>query len=80
MHHRGRYFACPRVLTLRTRVPGLPVPVHDRLENGSERRDADARSDHDRVLGTEYVTGRRSVRADQINLRTTDIRWNTRSE
>lgn len=71
MHHRGRYLARPRVLALGARVPGLPVPVHDRLQYGSERRDADAGGYHDRVLGAEYVAGRRAVRADQIDLRTT---------
>lgn len=68
MHDGGRYFAGPRVLALGARVPGLPVPVHDRLQDGRERRDADARGYHHGVLGPEYVAGRRTVRADQIDL------------
>lgn len=68
MHHCGWYFTRPSVFTLRTRVTGFPVTVHDRLQYGRERRDADTRGYHHCMLGSEYVTGRCAVRADQIDL------------
>lgn len=69
VHDRGRYFAGPRILALGARVPSFPVPVHDRLQDGRERCDADARGYHHGVLSPEYVAGRRAVRADQIDLK-----------
>lgn len=68
MHHRGWYFTCPSVFAFRARVTGFPVSVHDRLQYGCERRDAYTRGYHHCMLGSEYVTGRCAVRADQINL------------
>lgn len=79
MHDRGRYFAGPRVLALGTRVPGLPISVHDRLQYGRERRHANARGYHHGVLGSEYMTGRRAVRADHVDLEKKLFEKNTSS-
>ena len=45
----------PAVLTLGADVPGVPVAVHDGLEDGGERGDPDPGSDEDCVLGPENL-------------------------
>lgn len=49
-------------------MPGLPVLVHDGLEDGGEGRDPDAGADEDGVLGPEDVAGRGAVRAVDVDL------------
>lgn len=58
----------PGVAALGTVLPGLPVAVHDGLQDGREGRDADAGRDQRRVLRVEYMRRRRAVRTVDINL------------
>lgn len=68
MHDRGRYLADPGVLTARARVSRLPVAVHDGLQDGGERCHAYPGGYEDRVLRSEDMAGRSSVRSIQVNL------------
>lgn len=68
MHNRLRYFAGPLKVAARARVPGLPIPMHDRLQYGGERRHADAGRNQNGMLRPEYVAGRRSIWSININL------------
>ena len=45
----------PAVLALGADVPGVPVAVHDGLEDGGEGGDPDAGADEDCVLGPENL-------------------------
>lgn len=71
MHDRGRYLADPGVLTARAGVSRLPVAVHDGLQDGGERSHAYPGGDENRVLRSEDMTGRSSVRSIQVNLMAT---------
>lgn len=68
IHDRLRYLAGPFVVAARTRVPRLPVAMHDRLQNGGERRDTDARCYQDGMLGAKYVTRWCTVRSINVYL------------
>ena len=57
------------MLAARAAVTVLPVAVHDGLQDGGERGDADAGADEDGVLRPDYVAGRRAVRTVQVDLR-----------
>ena len=59
---------CPAVRTLGADVPGLPVPVHDGLQDGGKGGDADAGADQDGVLGPEDLAGWCAERAVDVNL------------
>lgn len=74
VHDRLRYLAGPLVVAARTRVPCLPVAMHDRLQYGGERRDADAGGNEHRVLGAKYVTGRSTVRSVNVDLTDENVR------
>ena len=52
----------------------LPVAVHDGLQDGGERGDADPGADQDRVLRPEDVAGRGAVRSVDVDL------WTEQSE
>lgn len=82
MHDRGWYLADPGVLTARARVSRLPVAVHDGLQDGGERSHAYPGGYEDRVLRSEDMTGRSSVRSIQVNLmsrlfRSYSVTWST---
>lgn len=47
--------------------------MHDRLQDGSERCDADTGSDQDRMLSSEDVTRRRSIGSIDENLNEIDL-------
>lgn len=68
IHDRLRYLAGPLEIAARTRVPCLPIAMHNRLQYGGERRDADAGGNEHRMLGAKDVTGRRSVRTVDVDL------------
>ena len=53
----------PVVLAVGALVALLPVAVHDRLQDGGERRHADPRPDQHRVLRAEDLGRRRPERA-----------------
>ena len=57
------------VLAARAAVAVLPVAVHDRLQDGGERGDADPGADEHGVLRPENVAGRRAVRTVNVDLR-----------
>ena len=59
----------PVVLAARALVALLPVAVHDRLQDGGERRHADPRPDQHRVLRPEDLRRRRAERAVDEHLR-----------
>lgn len=68
IHNGLRYLTGPVEVAARTRVPRLPIAMHDRLQNRGERCDADAGGDQDGVLGSKDVTGRCAVRSIYVDL------------
>ena len=65
----------PVVLAARALVALLPVAVHDRLQDGGERRHADPRPDQHRVLRTEDLRRRRAERTvdEHLNAKRNDV-------
>ena len=64
---RRRQVVGPFVVALGTRVPRLPIPVHDRLEDAGERRDPDSGADQNRVLRPENLGRRGSERPVDVD-------------
>lgn len=68
VHNTLRYLTGPFKVAAWACVPCLPVSMHDRLQYGCKRCDADARCYQNRMLRPEYVTGRSSIWAIDVNL------------
>ena len=58
----------PLIFAFGAGVARLPVPVHDRLQDGRERGHADPRADQDSVLSTEDLRSRGAERTVDVNL------------
>ena len=65
----------PVVLAVGALVALLPVAVHDRLQDGGERRHADPRPDQHRVLRAEDLGRRSPERAVDEHLKTELKEW-----
>ena len=68
IEYGGIEIFCPAVRALGADVSGLPVPVHDGLQDGGEGGDADAGADQDGVLGPEDLAGRCTKWPINVNL------------
>lgn len=68
VHHSLWYLTGPFEVAAWTRVPGLPIAVHNRLENRCEWRNTDAGGNQYRMLRAEYMTGWCSIWTLNINL------------
>ena len=69
VEHAGSNVVGPHVVAPGALALDLPVPVHDGLQDGGERGDADAGADEDGVGGAEDVGGGSSKRTININLK-----------
>ncbi len=56
-------------MALWTRVPGLPIPVHNGLQDGRERSHANAGADQHRVLRAEDLGSGGAERTVDVHLR-----------
>ena len=69
IEHGWAEIFCPAVLAFRADVSGLPVSVHDGLQDGGERSDSDAGADENRMLGPEDLACGGSEGSINVHLR-----------